>query len=506
MKRSLLFTLSFFFLFNATLLQAQTTGGNYNFQQTWQKQHDGLIRAIEDRQTVKLDAAQASVAKATGATAQRLIASSGYDYAYGMGLTDSMRYVYSGNRSSAFDYNSMNFPGTFYQWDGTSPAAALIGDLMMHQGNIPAILCDSSTLYRISATDSEWNYVQQTATVYDANNNVIDYYSPFLTNPIPNYIANRVINTYDAEQHLTSSLIFNWDNGVWDTSRNRVFAYNGNMIVMDSSNHYVNGAWSPEYKWNYVYDIAGNIVQATGYSDTTGTWLETTQYILKYDLANRVVGDSISICPYGTWMPLSRDSVGYSAGANYVTYEKEIEYGAFIGVEDMYWTRVKHITSGVVDSTYNFLYSLYDNSIMRAVNEQYEYNSNGDILTENQYYFHDTAGNNGYYSTSPDFIEHYYYQTYNTGVNNVAKQLVNITVYPNPASNEITIAQAGIQHGALTYISLYNALGQTMYSESLPWMNSTETISVANLKAGNYWIVIQDKDGNILGRQAMVKE
>jgi long-subunit fatty acid transport protein len=101
----------------------------------------------------------------------------------------------------------------------------------------------------------------------------------------------------------------------------------------------------------------------------------------------------------------------------------------------------------------------------------------------------------------------YYYQTYiNTlATNNTAKVNDAINVYPNPATDMITISQSGVIQKGLVSVSLMNISGQVVSRQKMPSQNEMQ-ISVGYLLPGIYYVVIQDAAGNTLHRQAVVKQ
>jgi hypothetical protein len=119
----------------------------------------------------------------------------------------------------------------------------------------------------------------------------------------------------------------------------------------------------------------------------------------------------------------------------------------------------------------------------------------------------DSALGTGYYNTTPAGIVHYYYETYlsSAGVNNVSVTKENIKIYPNPTTNEITISRPDAIKGSYTFIILTDMMGQTIRTESLPWMNETEKISLSDLASGMYMLTIQDRNGNTLSTQKIIK-
>ena len=78
-----------------------------------------------------------------------------------------------------------------------------------------------------------------------------------------------------------------------------------------------------------------------------------------------------------------------------------------------------------------------------------------------------------------------------------------INVYPNPATNQITIAYP--QQKEEGDIHIYNMLGQIVYDDKLAKGSSQTKLSIQHLKAGLYKVIIREK-GMIIGEVSLVKE
>lgn len=454
-------------LFCVTHMQAQTTSSALRQQALQYNKH--LMSIIEHNQQVKLDAANGGTARTTNAS-ERLIAI----MSEGMSEEDSSRYVYSGIRSSSFDFNDMIYAAGFNSTDAGFPIST--GDLAAK----PAISCDSFIIYGFDA--SSWHTDQIAVSVYDDNNNLLEYSDA----------DGRTFYTYDANGRIIASTILApVGNYIYDSSQKRSVVYNGNKVTNDSSSKYENNAWLSLSKWTYAYNNAGNLTQATHYNDSLG--IADQMYILSYNADNTIQKDSIAVLIDGIWMPYITDSVGYTTGVNFITYEAQTSYDLTTGLLTGTIEHIKHVTAGLPDTMYT--YAIYENDTAFPSKIAYVYDSYNNPI--NSYGYTTNPGSSSSWSTTPNSSTHYYYQIFNTAVNNIAKQNIDIKIYPNPAKNEITISQTGIQQGALTHIALINALGQTVETESLPWMNNTETLSVSGLKPGNYWIIIQDKNANV---------
>ena len=78
-----------------------------------------------------------------------------------------------------------------------------------------------------------------------------------------------------------------------------------------------------------------------------------------------------------------------------------------------------------------------------------------------------------------------------------------IKVYPNPATNQTTIAYPQlIEEGS---IHIYNMLGQIVYEEKIGKGSSQTKLSIQHLKTGIYKIIVKEK-GIIKGQKSLIKE
>ena len=65
----------------------------------------------------------------------------------------------------------------------------------------------------------------------------------------------------------------------------------------------------------------------------------------------------------------------------------------------------------------------------------------------------------------------------------------NVTIYPNPASDVIYVKGDDIQ-----YVEIYNSIGLKVISKNV---NDSESINIADLTSGLYFVKTSDKEGNV---------
>jgi hypothetical protein len=458
--------------------------------------------------------------------AERLVGASNYDFFYPdtiggghLGVVDSSAFQYGGARSSTFNYTEMFFDPLFY-FNGTYMVGEGTNMGYRARCNRPAIMFDSclSFIFGTSIftgidtcvlTDVQY-------AVYDSDYNTIEWADLRLSDTATAVDENRYVNTYDRSDNMITSMALSWDYGLWDTSEIREFAYTpapGDNVIADSSSFYSGaGVWELNSKWVYSYDDSSNLIHADYYFDSLGTWLLQEQYFMRYDSLNRLTWDSVAVNDYGTWEGDASDSLGYTPGLDFVTYECSISYTA--GIAGSYLYRLKHITpAGLPDSLYEWEINASDSTYLLNTKLGFTYDSYNEPTTCFEYlFFEDSTLRGGIFDSIADYKTFYYYETYtmetphhHTGVV-TPPPTEKIKVYPNPANNEIHISRPDAVKGSYALIKLVNAVGQTVRTESLLWMREPETVSIAGLAPGAYWLVVINSAGNIVGREEVVKE
>ncbi len=476
----------------------------------------GNVFRRHQRSSAKADASRTTSVK------ERLLAQSEYTHAViPLGtvildtsiVIDSAKYGYSGSRSSYFDYNFMNYYNG-YVLDGSIifGFGSSLGYLD-HNDN-PSMLSDTSEIYNIYPFTDSLSLLDTRYAIYDTGNNIVNYADVYPDSGV--YSNNRYVNTFDAYQNISTSmalsetLLFSWD-----TSEFRSFFYDmAHHLILDSTNSYNAGSWSPLEKWTYTYDDSGNLSQANYYyfDIISSSWLTSIKYVLNYYSDNnlRTVGEYAD-SSYG-WVSMVFDSFNYTTGVPYATYISENSY-IDSGILDTRIIITKHVSiAGLPDTVFSTQYDASGDYISRNFTT-YAYDSYDEPTISLDYQFiFDSTMVTGFYDSTYDLVNYYYYELYTesplhpNSVANTTSIPQSIKVYPNPATNELNITRQGITNGAYTFIKILNAAGQTVRTESLPWYSETESISTASLVPGIYWLVIQDKNGNNLLRQSIVKQ
>ena len=76
-----------------------------------------------------------------------------------------------------------------------------------------------------------------------------------------------------------------------------------------------------------------------------------------------------------------------------------------------------------------------------------------------------------------------------------------VTIYPNPVNSVITVSELGSLASAQTVtLSVIDVSGTTVQTNSIEPNTNSLTINVSSLKSGDYFIVIQTNNGQVVKR------
>jgi len=131
------------------------------------------------------------------------------------------------------------------------------------------------------------------------------------------------------------------------------------------------------------------------------------------------------------------------------------------------------------------------------------YDASNEPVKEKWYNYAGTA-----FLSTPSITKHYYYEPFQSNDVRAITTQDEFTIYPNPTTNDLFINRKSSMNnnaGSLE-ISVMDANGRKMMMESIPSLNNTETLPLSGFTPGTYWLLIQDKKGNILHRQSVVKQ
>ena len=443
-----------------------------------------------------------AAAKATaGVSMTRVVAQSTWDNDLGT-IADSIKLGYAGSHYSVYDYNSMLYPYN-YQYN-SSPVFNNAEGIFAK----PQVLYDTLTRWQIDPNTLTYGYYETAYATYNAGMSLIDYTDLFADSVFnPNV---RYNNKFNKAKSIDTGYVYRWHSGIADNTFRQFYTYTAaNVLTTDSTFELHLGVWRLASWSAYTYDGASNLTQIDNYANTTDTsfllpLVEKYKYINTYDANHRLLTVASSFYDGTTLAPYIRDTFAYSGTLAYHNFWKEYQYDPING----YWAPMFYMhkaistATNLPDTVYIDGFDSLQNKWVPQTRDVMVYNAAHDPVKLLDYEYNFTA-----FPGAPDFVTTYYYNTYvNTAfVPATVKRSADCSIFPNPATDNITISGIDMQLKADVLITLINTNGQVMSRTGLKWKGATE-LSVHNLTPGIYWVAIQDAGGNIISRQSFIRQ
>jgi hypothetical protein len=452
------FSLSLIVLF---LMLAQAFGQNSNIDtNSVQAKHKDLILSILDGQQSRLQE------KPTGIK-QRVIAQT----MKGETINDSASFRYSGTRGSEFNYNRFTYNSIL---EGPYEPS------FIYPRNMKGwhMLADTIT-YFIRDTFSYKDYA-----VYRPDNKCSFIFTEYNTSS--RFRSSYIYNSNGDMEARYSSL---YSGSVpTDTSSILKYSYENNKLMTDS-------AWLKDFGVfvllgfdRFYYSASGKLEVDSGFSATSSSLAVTN---LTYYTDGKLRTITTTIFSGNTIREILKDSLGYTGNLEYLTFLQsqsdnfstnlswsrvELKYPGINGLPDS--TTVNLIVNGSESETiYRYQYNDFDNP--------------EEILAY-------TDGNPTPYQTA-----HFYYETYNDGLAiNEFKSENDLTVYPNPFSNQINLESKSLLNQNYT-LRLLNVVGSEVFSTRLTPRDGKTKFSLPQLSPGFYTLLVQSSDGRLLSKKVM---
>ncbi len=460
---------------------------------------------------------------------ERLIAYSGYNFQdtnayFPSGISDSGNFYYSGMNGSVFNYQAVSYTLIDYPYGGlpgmnsNSPTNIYFGLTPFNYLGVE-VMSDSDDIWTDYCADSSGYFFGLFGKSHYSyfGSDILSLLRPY-THPYPHFQYRQQLN-YDTLGRLVAFVQSSYDTATsaWDTNFIRLSFYDtsGDLVLDSSSSNVGFTGWYPEEKGIYGYDAFHNLTYSELFLDsniTSGIWLPYQKLYFTYNTDFSLYTDSISMHSSGSWFPYIVDSFGYTTGISYYTYHQKLYYLSGPSFEKV--IGVKHVSfAGLPDTVYYQDYNNYPaGGVMKmqsAKKSPYAYDSYNNPVWASMYNYiiTDSVSGAGYYDTAIERKFYYYYETYGAALatQNIKPLGERITLYPNPTTGIINIFRPDAVKGSAVVIRIYNLSGKTLRTESLPWMNESETISLYGLPSGTYIVSLEDERGNILLREKVVK-
>ncbi|HXS35716.1 MAG TPA: T9SS type A sorting domain-containing protein [Flavipsychrobacter sp.] len=352
-------------------------------------------------------------------------------------------------------------------------------------------------------SSSSWANVEKDIIGYDADNNATSYTGQ-AWNPSTKSWQNssEQLSTFDSKNNMINRTLQRWDipSSSWVGFEKFVYAYNSsNKLTTYSLQSWdtTSKSWATYSITYYRYDMSNNDLadSVVNWNKATSSWTNYDLDLYTYNSANKVLTQIHQQWYLGAWLNyqdylFTYDTSGYETSQ---TWQKWVKGAWLNNVNFIYNRDASHIN-------YQFIYQNWDtvtNSWLNATKAATTDNTYNQPLIETDYEW--DAGSSKWVSNIGDRSTRYYYETYTTSVG-AMNTGGSIKIYPSPANSilDIDIKWDEVQTGIIAIYDMQGRLWhQWQTANGVAYHNS---ISVAQLPAGNYILKIRGENGQLADR------
>ena len=384
-----------------------------------------------------------------------------------------------------------------------------------------------------------WNW--DTVFCYDTDNVLSYRYTQTLNstgNSLTELIENRTGTTwendsrysctYDISGNMLTKLYESWNGASWESVDRETYTYDaaGNIIT-EIYESWEEGTWEVVYHLTYTYDLSGNMLTVLYERWNEDAWENIMRFTYTYDTENHLLTELYEYWNDGAWENIDRLTYTYNTEGDMATVVYE------------YWEEEAWVIGARLTYTYNAagdilteLAEYLEGTWVNGERFTYTYDASGNILTELYEYWEEGIWENGERNTytyddnrnsitgtyeewsgvswEPAInsygniyseqniigqIEDYYryeasFASFNTGISETNTENNRIQLFPNPASDKVTINVTDVKGEYL--VRIYNNLGFMVKSETANL--ASYEINTSALPAGMYIMEITGKD------------
>lgn len=302
-------------------------------------------------------------------------------------------------------------------------------------------------------------------------------------------LVNSTLNTYsyDTYNNKTGDLIQSWNGSSWDNSTQYTYAFNSSNNMTNALGQSWNGtAWTNSWKDTITYDANNNKANELDQTWNGTSWVDNGDYSYKYNASYDLTSVLFQSWAGTGWECSTFDSYEYDAFNNMTNVFEQNWNGSG-------WSN--YLIDSIAYDTHNNKISdvdhIYTSSWICDKQNAYAYNTDNFMLSSSTKQWNNT-GTKIIYGDSV----YYYFHTV-TGINDLIEPNESVNVYPNPATDNLTIEAS--QNSA---IEILNIEGQLI--KSIAAVAGNTKIDVSSLNAGMYFMEI--KTGKGVAVKKFIKE
>ncbi len=343
-------------------------------------------------------------------------------------------------------------------------------------------------------------------------------------------LIQRLTQTFDIQGNGLTQLTEQWQANAWVNSERGTFFYdtNGNMLT-GLYEEWQTNSWVNSWKYTYTYDANGNMLNYLFALWQNNAWVNSSKYTYTYNANGNILTSLSEMWQANAWVNYSRNTYSYDANWNTLNFLVEkwqnnawVNYFKYNYTYDANWNVLTLLTEEwqnnawvnwarytyTYDLTGNMLTSLFQlwqsNSWVNGIRETYTYDANGNSVTGKNEDWQSGNWNPGMGTLQLYSQKHsifYFsliyryeasYSSFITGIANIGPNKSCLSVFPNPATEKITIERSEPITNMISSIIIYGMDGREMIRQQ--GQGSRSEINVSSLPNGSYFIRLISKE------------
>jgi hypothetical protein len=368
-----------------------------------------------------------------------------------------------------FDYDNFgnNTSSISYEYDGTS----LVLDwkeLINYDANQRIIFRSTSSW---SDTQNNWINEGRSNTTYQPNT-IEHIYEEWDQNTSVWNKTLKEVQTENSNHQIIQQINYSWNaqSSSWTESSKLIFSYNTNNDIDTIITYAWNTLWENDSKEVYLYNSSNNNTKTIIYKWVNNTWQYKEKTNSKFDSNNMftsVVNENY-VSSNNSWE--YSDSTFYSNQGDDIDFYETYDWGGIA------WEK-----SEKDDLFHNTSYSYSDLLLPIEYQEDDEIAKYFTHMITKLDIYEEDGGN-----WESDMTANFFYAsiTINSLENNKQE---NLSIYPNPATDFITIAN---KSNKLLNIYIFDISGKKVIQQSF---NSSKKVDLSKLESGVYFIQLVDE-------------
>ncbi|MCX6351997.1 MAG: T9SS type A sorting domain-containing protein [Bacteroidetes bacterium] len=366
---------------------------------------------------------------------------------------------------------------------------------------------DSAVYYKMDTTSQTWQPDKTTKYTYNATGHII---SSTVVSAVGVNISKNSL-TYNTNGKVLTGLGQKWKGTTYVNSYLQTFTYNAKGSQTNYMFQTWNGTgWDNSYQYAYTYDTNEKLIKSEEQNGSGTNWTNNTQINYTYNAKGKETTSLTKNWDGTAWKDYYRTTSTYDTNGNKTHYlGQTLVSTSWINTYQNFFTY--NANNMVVTDTGQFYKSSARSNYYVY---SYTYNSNGKrtkLLGLNWFNnafaklftYTDTYDANGNIATSINLSWNHqgnrvaggdscnYFYSVVTDINSSYKTYAKITMYPNPATNNITINING-NLGNKNALSIYDVMGRLVLTKSI--ISNNEVINIEGLSSGIYTAIIKNNN------------